>query len=116
MKRIFLNKQFFYVPITILCLMHKGFAQTDFSIIKNQFDNYRQTVPQEKIYANTDKTVYLAGEILWFKIYNVDASLHQFLNISKVVYVDVLDKDHKPVMQTKVSLNEGLGNGSLYLS
>src|SRR6187397_1149343 len=86
-----------------------------FSVIRDQFENYRENMPQEKIYAHTDKNVYLAGEILWFKIYNVDASFHQFLDISKLAYVEVLDKDHKPVIQTKISLNEGLGNGSFSL-
>src|SRR5215203_5660644 len=115
MMKFFLNRQALYVTITLLCFIHKSFGQADFSIIKNQFDHYRQTVLQEKIYVHTDKTIYLAGEILWFKIYNVDASLHQFLDISKVVYVEVLGKDHTPVMQTKLSLKEGLGNGSFVL-
>ena len=80
----------------------------DFSVIKKQFENFRENVPQEKIYAHTDKNVYLAGEILWVKIYNVDASFHQFLDISKLAYVEVLDKDHKPVLQAKISLKDGI--------
>ena len=115
MMKAFFSRQYLYVTIIFLCLVHKSFAQTDFSIIRNQFDHYRQSVLQEKIYVHTDKNVYLAGEILWFKIYNVDASFHQFLDISKVVYIDVLDKEQKPVMQTKLSLKEGLGSGSFVL-
>ena len=57
---------------------------TDFYYVKNQFEKYRQQVLEEKIYVHTDKDFYLAGEILWFKLYNVDAGLHKPLDISKV--------------------------------
>jgi hypothetical protein len=88
---------------------------TDFTSIKHQFDNYRENVLQEKMYVHTDKNFYLAGELLWFKLYNVDASLHQPLDISKVAYVEILDKDHNAVLQTKLSIKDGIGNGSLYI-
>ena len=88
---------------------------SDFSLIKNQFENYRNNVLQEKLYVHTDKNFYLAGELLWFKLYNVDAALHQPLDISKVAYIELLDKDHRPVAQTKVSIEEGTGSGSFVL-
>ena len=104
------------VAVIFLLISNWVKAQSpDFSAIRNQFENYRENVPQEKIYAHTDKNVYLAGEMLWFKIYNVDASSHQFMNISKLAYVEILDKDNKPVLQTKIALNEGLGKGSFVL-
>lgn len=89
--------------------------QADYGEIKSQFQQYREKVLQEKIYAHLDKNLYLAGEILWFKIYNVDASLHKPLDISKVVYVEILDQDHNAVLQTKLSLKDGTGHGSLVL-
>ena len=58
---------------------------------------------------------YLAGEICWFKIYNVDAFFHRPLALSKVAYVEFLDKNNKPVVQGKIALKEGDGNGSLHL-
>lgn len=80
-----------------------------------QFNAYSQQVMQEKLYVHTDKTFYLAGEICWFKIYNVDAFANKPLGISKVAYVELLDKNNKAILQAKVPLQEGDGNGSLQL-
>ncbi len=53
--------------------------------------------------------------ILWFKLYTVDASLHQPLDMSKVAYIEILDNNNKPVIQAKIALKNGDGNGSLPL-
>jgi hypothetical protein len=83
--------------------------------IKQQFDDYNQTVLQEKIYAHTDKDFYLTGEIMWFKLYNVDAGTNKPLKVSKVAYVEVLDDANNSVLQGKIALYNGLGNGSFYI-
>jgi hypothetical protein len=57
----------------------------------------------------------MAGETMWFKIYVVDGSTHRPLDMSKVAYLEVLDKAQKPVLQAKTPLKEGSGSGSLYL-
>jgi len=78
-------------------------------------DQYRLQHLQEKLFVHTDKEFYLAGEICWFKLYNVDASMHHPLDLSKVAYLEWLDKNNKPVLQAKVGLRQGHGDGSLYL-
>src|ERR1700733_1805307 len=83
--------------------------------VQNSFNLYKQSALQEKIFVHTDKNTYLPGEILWFKIYCVDGNDHKPLNLSKVVYVDVLDNNQNPIIQAKVSVKNGIGNGSLYI-
>jgi len=83
--------------------------------VQNSFNLYKQSALQEKIFVHTDKDTYLPGEILWFKIYCVDGNDHKPLNLSKVVYVDVLDNNQNPIIQAKVAINNGIGNGSLYI-
>ncbi|HWK04741.1 MAG TPA: hypothetical protein VNS58_13970 [Puia sp.] len=78
-------------------------------------DQYRLQHLQEKLFVHTDKEFYLAGEICWFKLYNVDAGSHRPVDISKVAYLEWLDKNNKPVLQAKVGLRQGHGDGSLYL-
>ena len=70
---------------------------------------------REKLFVHTDKEFYLAGEICWFKLYAIDAASHRPLDLSKLAYLEWLDKDNKPVLQAKVGLSEGHGDGSLYL-
>jgi hypothetical protein len=70
---------------------------------------------QEKLYLHIDRPVYACGETMWFKIYNVDGTLHHPLGISKIAYVEVLDGSQSPVLQAKVALSDGKGNGSFEL-
>lgn len=83
--------------------------------LTKKFDYYRSNFATEKIYAHIDQHLYLTGETLWFKLYLVDGSLHRPTEISKVAYVEILDKNNRPVVQSKVSLKDGHGNGSLFL-
>lgn len=80
-----------------------------------KFDRYRTHALQEKLFAHIDRTSYLTGEILWFKIYCVDGVSHKKLDISKVAYVEILDKNNVAVVQSKVELKDGKGSGSLFI-
>ncbi|HET9277967.1 MAG TPA: MG2 domain-containing protein, partial [Flavitalea sp.] len=91
------------------------YAQKTGAKIEEQLESYSKQMAEEKLFLHTDKDFYLAGEIVWFKIYSVDASFHRPLNVSKVAYVEILDRDFKPVSQAKVTLSDGSGNGSFYL-
>lgn len=97
-----------------LCLNVSG-QQNELKYISDQFNNYNQNALTEKIYAHTDKSFYLVGEIIWFKLYYVDGNLHQSLDLSKVAYVDIIDKTGKGVLQAKIELSNGSGDGSFYL-
>ncbi len=82
--------------------------------LEGDLEQYRSQHLQEKIFVHTDKDTYLAGEIGWFKLYDVDATLHRPLDLSKVAYLEWLDKNNKPVLQAKIGLKGGLGGGSVY--
>jgi hypothetical protein len=90
-------------------------AQSDYASIQTQFDQYRQKALQEKIYVHTDKEFYLAGEIMWFKLYYVEGAQHKPLDLSKVAYVELVDRDNKAAMQAKIPLKKGHGDGSFFL-
>ncbi len=83
--------------------------------LQTSFNNYAQNVFQEKIFVHTDKEQYLSGEILWFKLYTVNALTNTPAQISKIAYVDVLDENNRPFFQAKISLKSGVGSGSFYL-
>ena len=79
------------------------------------FNSYTDKVLQEKIFIHTDKDFYVAGELLWFKVYYTDASSHRPLELSKVVYIEILNSNGNAELQAKISLESGGGNGSFYL-
>jgi hypothetical protein len=105
----------FSLLIACMCITGHANAQDYAATIQQQFDQYQKKTLQEKVYVHTDKSFYLAGEIIWFKLYYVDGTFHRPLHFSKVAYVEVLDKDNKPVLQAKIALKKGSGNGSFYL-
>lgn len=90
-------------------------AQNDFAGIQNRFTQYREKALQEKIFVHTDKEFYLAGEIMWFRLFYVEGSTHRPLDLSKVAYVELIGRDNKPAMQAKIPLKPGHGDGSFFL-
>jgi hypothetical protein len=90
-------------------------AQNVAASVKQHLYNYNSKTIQEKIYLHTDKNFYQTGEIIWFKAYAVDAFFNKPLDLSKVVYVEVLDKSNHPLLQAKIKMDSAEGNGSLYV-
>lgn len=111
-----ITKQVLPLLIASLLLGNTSVIAQDFSnVIQTRFNEYREKAVPEKVYVHTDKSFYLAGEILWFKIYYVDGTSNKPFDLSKVAYVEILDRENKPVMQGKVALHNGNGNGSFYI-
>ncbi len=111
------QKLFRLKVLMLLCVVHYGVSaqQAALDSLTKKFNNYRSAYATEKIYAHIDQQLYLTGETLWFKLYLVDGSVHKPAEISKVAYVEILDKDNRPVVQSKVSLKDSYGSGSLFL-
>ncbi len=69
----------------------------------------------EKTYIHTDKDFYIAGEIMWFKLYAVDAYTTKISDFNKIGYVEVLNREGQPILQAKIALGKAGGSGSFYL-
>ncbi|NVO18103.1 MAG: hypothetical protein HXX13_00290 [Bacteroidetes bacterium] len=92
-----------------------AYGQAEWKGISGKLSEYGRLNLQEKIFVHTDKPMYFAGEIMWFKVYCVDGTFHKPVDISKVVYIELLDKDNKAVLQGKIALENGSGSGSLII-
>lgn len=99
----------------MLLIRFCGHAQTKSDSVQQWFTAYQQQTLQEKVFVHTDRNFYVAGDILWFKLYNVDAYLHRPLALNKAAYVEIINADKKPVLQAQVALNNGSGSGSFQL-
>ena len=113
------NARFFLkVWLTILIFFSLSDIQAQLPAaepVVQKFQAFNKKTLQEKIYLHTDKNFYVAGELLWFKAYYVDGWFHEPLQVSKILYVDLLDKQNNPVLHTMISLRPGQDNGSLQL-
>lgn len=114
LKMLSTNKNNFF---TIVCLLSvlPALCQHTLQDVEGSFHEYEKYSASEKIFAHTDKDLYLAGEIAWFKLYVVDADNNKPMDVSKLAYVEILNNEQKPVLQAKLSLDSGMGSGSLYL-
>ena len=81
--------------IMLVLLFRPVGAQTEDafpSYIEQCFNNYFNFNPQEKIYLHTDKPTYSAGENIWFRAYCVDASYHIPTQLSKFIYLELINR------------------------
>jgi len=86
--------------------------KTNSSIVAS-FQNYQIDHFQEKVFIHTDKSFYLSGETIWMKAYLTDGFFHALKSLSKVVYIDILDRNQNPVLRTKIAINESTGEASI---
>ena len=111
-----INFPAFTITLPLLVMNFHVHGQQDMvNTLVNNLTAYNQQNPQEKIFAHTDKSFYVCGEIIWFKLYNVDALFDKPLTVSKIAYVELLNNEQKPVLQAKIELKEGTGSGSFIL-
>jgi len=118
MLRIKNHSRIIMFSVLTWCITCLGFVKSTAQILpdlQKNFATYQNINLQEKLYAHIDKGFYLTGEILWFKIYCTDGATNKILNISKVAYLELLNSNGNPVIQTKVALEGGTGNGSIVL-
>ncbi|MBK6284261.1 MAG: hypothetical protein IPF54_17940 [Draconibacterium sp.] len=106
-----LTFKFSFAFIVVLFSFKVCYSQevSDFARLRNA------NFPQEKIYLHIDKTLYTAGDDLWFKVYLVDAGTHKPEALSTVVYVDLLNPLFEIVTTKTIKIDEGCGNGDFKL-
>lgn len=83
--------------------------------VQRRYADLASQTLQEKIFVHLDRPLYVVGETMWFKAYCVEGTSHRALDVSKIGYLEVLDKDGNPVSQTKINLSAGQGGGTLRL-
>jgi hypothetical protein len=76
------------------------------------FEN-KDTLTYEKVYLHTDKDVYLAGDVIWFKAYLFDLKYNTPGKLSKNLYVELISPSSKIVKSRLVRLDNGIGHGDI---
>ncbi|MBK6265014.1 TonB-dependent receptor plug domain-containing protein [Marivirga sp. S37H4] len=79
--------------------------------IKNHFD----INPIEKVYLDFDKSSYVSGETIWFKLYSTAGYLNQLSPLSRVVYVELFDPEATLIERIKVYSDNGIGASQIDL-
>ena len=113
-----MKKNILYIHLLIIavitCCALSTKAQDATTTFQSDWQEYASKNYQEKIFVHPDKTLFLAGETLWFKVYDLEAT-HHTPGLSVIAYAELLDKDMQPVLQGKIPLEQGKGSGSFIL-
>src|ERR1035437_419869 len=78
--------------------INPDFSQEITSRFSNQWVNF----PQEKVYVQTDKPYYSAGEEIWFKAYLVNETTLEPNSLSQFVYVELINKMDSVLYRVKI--------------
>ena len=90
--------------------------QADLSLeVSRRLVRLSEFYPQEKLYIHTDKSHYLPGETIWFKLYLTDASSHQASPWSRIVYVELADTAGVVAVRRYIWITGGTGHGDFQL-
>ena len=84
------------------------------SLVKRIY-NYGETYPREQVYLHLDNTGYFEEETIWFKAYVVRTDKGMPTDLSKVLYVELLNNVGDVVETCKCAVIDGQADGSLNL-
>ncbi len=70
---------------------------------------------QETIFLHLNSSFFVVGESILFKAYCLNSFNSQPSDLSKIIYVELIDGNANSVLQTKISVNDGAGFGDIYL-
>jgi len=94
------------------------YAQNQVNIsdyIKQQFLRYCEEVPREEVYIHSDRNEYIAGEDLWLNVYLMDRQNGTPSLSSQIAYVELLNRENRPVAQRRIKTDNGFGPGHLVI-
>jgi TonB-dependent SusC/RagA subfamily outer membrane receptor len=81
-----------------------------------KLEKYTREAPQEKVYLQTDKPYYMAGETIWMKGYLFESRSHSVDSVSRVLYVDLIDQQKgKIIYQRILKCGAGMTHGDIAL-
>jgi len=87
--------------LPVLSLAQAVPSDIESSVIERLTDEIRQ-FPQEKVYLQTDKPYYSAGDTLWFKAYLVHSALHSPMHYSRYIYTEIINDLSQVVFRERV--------------
>lgn len=83
--------------------------------LSEKFTSFCRNVPREEIFVHTDREYYVAGEEIWFSTYLIDRQTLRPSSKSRIVYFELLNSENRPVVQKKIFMKDGMGQGHIVL-
>lgn len=106
-----MNKFFVYLSLLIGFSLQGQYKVTD----STELEKLRR-VPMEKIYIHLSSSTIMPGEYLYYKLYCINAANHKLSNISTLAYVDIFDGEGRRIVNQKINLESGMGQGDIFFN
>ncbi len=104
------------VSVILFCFLYQPvFSQEQISFLDSlseKFVRYCELYPREELYVHTDREEYIAGEKIWFEMYLFDRQSASLSSNSSVAYFEILNCENRPVVQKRIKLEQGTGQGT----
>lgn len=79
-------------------------------------DNFGKELPQEKVYLHFDNTSYYQGDPIWFQCYVVSSELNRPTELSKTLYVELLNSGGEIIAKRTLPIRNGRCHGDFSLT
>ena len=95
--------------------MAQGEVPESLTKLQANFDEFSRKNPQERVYLHFDNTSYFKGEHIYFKAYVVDDATLKPSDMSRILYVELVNPIGYPVERLKLMVRNGQTSGSFLL-
>lgn len=106
-----IRKILLLVLLSFSCWL-SGLAQN----MLREITEYNSKNFREELFIQTDRDWYIVGEQVWFKVYKLNAYSKKPDNVSKAVYIELLNSTGYPVIQIKLNVDRDSESSSFILS
>ncbi|NNM15867.1 MAG: hypothetical protein HKO56_04340, partial [Bacteroidia bacterium] len=80
-----------FVPMLTANQIFLNPVETDFvQELKEKLNNYYNTLPEDRVYVQTDKTLYRPGETIWLSTYLLDGKTLKASTKSEILHVELI--------------------------
>ena len=81
----------------------------------DRLTRFGNAIPQEKVFVHLDNTCYFLGDTIWYAAYTRRTDKDLPSNVSRVLYVELLNQDGFLVERQLVEMKGGRGHGNFVL-
>ncbi len=113
-------KKLLLLCVTLCASFLSTGQESHHSLLRNKlysgFMEYYKLGTPEKLYIQTDKPYYSAGEDIWFKGFLTNSVTGEISTKSKFIYIELVDATNKVVHKQKIKANDWGFDGKFTLS
>lgn len=104
------------IAFAVICHAQNSTGNGSFMKLFKEIALYDSRCTQEKVYLHLDNNSYFIDETIYFKAYVIRASSLKYTDLSKVLYVELLDDHGNTIERKSYEISEGQASGSISLS